>query len=35
MYCPHCGVQNDETYKFCKTCGADLSATIPLSAAKE
>jgi serine/threonine-protein kinase len=35
MYCPHCGVQNDEAYKFCKTCGADLSATIPLSAAKE
>ncbi len=35
MYCPHCGVQNDETYKFCKTCGADLSATIPLSAAKD
>jgi serine/threonine-protein kinase len=35
MYCPHCGVQNDEGYKFCKTCGADLSATIPLSAAKE
>ncbi len=35
MYCPHCGVQNDETYKFCKTCGADLSATLPLSAVKE
>jgi len=35
MYCPHCGVQNEETYKFCKTCGADLSATVPLSAAKE
>jgi len=35
MYCPHCGVQNEESYKFCKTCGADLSATLPLSAAKE
>ena len=35
MYCPHCGVQNEASYKFCKTCGADLSATLPLSAAKE
>ena len=35
MYCPHCGVQNEESFKFCKTCGADLSATLPLSAAKE
>jgi len=32
MYCPHCGAQNDEAYKFCKTCGTDLSATLPLDA---
>ena len=32
MYCPHCGAQNDESFKFCKTCGADLSATLPLDA---
>jgi len=34
MYCPHCGAQNDESFKFCKTCGTDLTATIPLDAAK-
>ena len=32
MYCPHCGAQNDEAFKFCKTCGTDLSATLPLAA---
>jgi serine/threonine-protein kinase len=32
MYCPHCGAQNEESFKFCKTCGADLSATLPLDA---
>ena len=32
MYCPHCGVQNEDSYKFCKTCGADLAATLPLDA---
>jgi serine/threonine protein kinase len=32
MYCPHCGAQNDEAFKFCKTCGADLSAPLPLDA---
>jgi serine/threonine protein kinase len=32
MYCPHCGAQNDDAFKFCKTCGADLSATLPLDA---
>jgi serine/threonine-protein kinase len=32
MYCPHCGAQNDEAFKFCKTCGTDLSATLPLDA---
>ncbi|NLV72359.1 MAG: zinc-ribbon domain-containing protein [Actinobacteria bacterium] len=24
MYCPQCGVANDETAKFCSTCGLDL-----------
>jgi TonB family protein len=33
LYCPHCGAQNDEAFKFCKTCGADLSTSVPLSAA--
>jgi predicted Ser/Thr protein kinase len=32
IYCPHCGAQNEESFKFCKTCGADLSATLPLDA---
>ena len=32
MYCPHCGAQNDEAFKFCKTCGTDLTATLPLDA---
>ena len=33
MYCPHCGAQNDEAFKFCKTCGADLATSVPLSTA--
>ncbi|HKC48877.1 MAG TPA: TonB family protein [Gemmatimonadales bacterium] len=33
MYCPHCGAQNDEAFKFCKTCGADLSTSVPLASA--
>jgi serine/threonine-protein kinase len=33
LYCPHCGAQNDEAFKFCKTCGADLSTSVPLSGA--
>jgi len=33
LYCPHCGAQNDEAFKFCKTCGADLSTSVPLSTA--
>jgi serine/threonine-protein kinase len=32
IYCPHCGAQNEASFKFCKTCGADLSATLPLDA---
>jgi|ERR1041384_1365981 serine/threonine-protein kinase len=34
MYCPKCGAQNDESFKFCKTCGNDLTATLPLDAAQ-
>ncbi len=33
MFCPHCGAANDEAFKFCKTCGADLSTSVPLSSA--
>jgi len=33
MFCPNCGAQNDESYRFCKACGKDLGATLPLSAA--
>jgi TonB family protein len=33
LYCPHCGAQNDEAFKFCKTCGADLSTSVPLASA--
>ena len=33
MYCPHCGAQNDEAFKFCKTCGADLATSVPLASA--
>ncbi|HTR19749.1 MAG TPA: protein kinase [Gemmatimonadales bacterium] len=33
MFCPSCGAQNDESYRFCKSCGNDLGATLPLSAA--
>src|SRR6266576_55666 len=24
MYCPHCGVQNSQETKFCRSCGEDL-----------
>ena len=32
MFCPSCGAQNDESFRFCKACGKDLGATLPLSA---
>lgn len=28
MYCPKCGIENDNSNKFCSFCGADLSATV-------
>src|SRR5947199_396423 len=27
MYCSRCGTQNDDTSKFCRSCGLDLAAT--------
>jgi eukaryotic-like serine/threonine-protein kinase len=30
MYCPTCGTQNEEHYKFCRTCGMDLTSTTPI-----
>lgn len=27
MFCPKCGTQNENVARFCKSCGADLSAT--------
>ena len=30
MYCPTCGTQNEEHFKFCRSCGMDLTATTPL-----
>lgn len=29
MYCGHCGAQNQDDYKFCKACGADLRTPPP------
>jgi hypothetical protein len=26
MICPKCGTENEDTFKFCKKCGADLKA---------
>lgn len=28
MYCPKCGIENNDSNKFCSFCGADLSATV-------
>ena len=30
MYCPSCGTPNEEHYKFCRSCGMDLTATTPI-----
>ncbi len=30
MYCPSCGTQNEEHFKFCRSCGTDLTATTPI-----
>ncbi|MBI1968134.1 MAG: protein kinase, partial [Gemmatimonadetes bacterium] len=34
MYCSRCGTQNDDTSKFCRSCGLDLTATTPVGAVK-
>src|SRR5207253_108811 len=35
MYCSRCGTQNDDASKFCRSCGLDLTATTPVSAARD
>src|SRR5437879_8377878 len=34
MYCSRCGTQNDDTSKFCRSCGLDLAAT-PIQTSQE
>jgi len=34
MYCSRCGTQNEDTSKFCRSCGLDLTAT-PVSTARD
>src|SRR6266516_575996 len=34
MYCSRCGTQNDDSSKFCRSCGLDLTAT-PVGATKD
>jgi serine/threonine-protein kinase len=34
MYCSRCGTQNDDTSKFCRSCGLDLTTT-PVSTARD
>ncbi len=34
MYCSRCGTQNDDTSKFCRSCGLDLTTT-PVSTAHD
>ncbi len=35
MYCSRCGTQNDDTSKFCRSCGLDLTATTPVGAVRD
>src|SRR5437870_5735260 len=35
MYCSRCGTQNEDASKFCRSCGLDLTATTPVSVARE
>jgi serine/threonine-protein kinase len=35
MYCSRCGTQNDDTSKFCRSCGLDLTAATPTGAARD
>src|SRR5438046_1660228 len=30
LYCPSSGTQNEEHFKFCRSCGTDLTATTPI-----
>src|SRR5437899_4011516 len=32
MYCSRCGTQNDDSSKFCRSCGLDLTTTTPVRA---
>ncbi|HET7791097.1 MAG TPA: protein kinase [Gemmatimonadales bacterium] len=34
MYCSRCGTQNEDSSKFCRSCGLDLTATTPIGAVK-
>src|SRR5438876_11674851 len=35
MYCSRCGTQNDDTSKFCRSCGLDLTTTTPVRAVRD
>jgi len=35
MFCPRCGSSQSEDLRFCKVCGADLSAAMQIVAARE
>jgi hypothetical protein len=35
MFCPRCGSSQSEELRFCKACGADLSAAMQIVAARE
>src|SRR2546428_10092602 len=35
MYCSRCGTQNDDTSKFCRSCGLDLTRTTPVGAVRD
>src|SRR5690348_17783214 len=30
LYCSRCGTQNEDSSKFCRSCGLDLTATTPI-----
>ncbi len=33
MFCPSCGTKNDETSRFCESCGAAINDPVPATAA--